>query len=445
MKQGITVVKQALLILTSMIVLATHVPRDARAQDEASIPEDSTKYTQKDEYPNQYTGQFSPGSGFDIIRTKRGSLNLSVYGLFRYLNQMPGNQTFTDHLGRERKVQARNDINWHRTFLWVSGFFFEPKFRYTISVWSLPTTEQTLVFGLLRYTLARPLTFGVGIGPSLTARSVQGSWPFWAGSDRQMAEEYYRGGFASSFFVTGEAVDRFFYTASVNRSLSQLGITASNDNRAYAYSASVWWMPTTGEFGPRGGFGDLEEHQELATRFGMSACHARESRYANLGESPRHGQLKLSDGVNPFEFGALADSVTVENLDYDEMAFDAGFKYKGFSFQAEWGLRWLSDFDATGPLPDDSIFDHAFYAEAMHMVIKRRLGVYAATGYVFDEFERHPWEVAGGASVYPYRNRSVRFNLHVIHIEKSPTGSSFGYYTAGQTGTTLSLGADILF
>ena len=124
----------------------------------------------------------------------------------------PADQTFTDHLGRERTVAARNDINWHRTMIWVSGFFYDPKFLYTITVWSLPSTEQTLAFGLLRYVVARRLTFGAGIGPSLTARSMQGSWPFWAGSDRQMAEEFYRGGFASSFFVTGEPIDRFYYT-----------------------------------------------------------------------------------------------------------------------------------------------------------------------------------------------------------------------------------------
>jgi hypothetical protein len=35
-------------------------------------------------------------------------------------------------------------------------------------------------------------------------------------------------------------------------------------------------------------------------------------------------------------------------------------------------------------------------------------------------------------------------NLHILHVEKSPTGSNFGYYAAGQTGTTVSLGTDIL-
>lgn len=431
-------------LLICMCLAGAAATRPARAQDVADVP-DTTTYMGKEEYPNQYMGQFTPGSGFDLIRTERGSLNISVYGLFRFLDQMPANQTFTDHLGRERPVAARNDINWHRTMIWLSGFFYDPKFRYTITAWSLPTTEQTLVFGLLRYVASPKITFGAGIAPSLTARSMQGSWPFWAASDRQMAEEFYRGGFSSGFFITGELVPRFYYTASINRSLSQLGITAANDNREYAYSVSTWWMPTTGEFGPRGGFGDLEEHQQLATRFGLSAAHAREGRYATVPDSPRHQQIRMSDGVNPFEYGAMADTVTVKSLNYDEIAFDAGFKRRGFSFQAEYGLRTLSNFDATGPLPDASLFDHGFYAEAMQMVVRKHLGVYAATGVVFDDFNRQPWELAIGASFYPYGNRNVRLNLHTIHVEKSPTGSSFGYYTAGQTGTTVSMGVDVLF
>jgi hypothetical protein len=434
----------ALRIALLLAVLVASTPVPSRAQDVSSVPDTTTAEETKFAPVPQFAGAFTPGYGFDILKTKRGSVNLSVYGLFRFLDQTPANQTFTDHLGRKRPVAARNDINWHRTMIWVSGFFYDPKFLYTITVWSLPSTEQTLAFGLLRYVVAKPLTFGAGIGPSLTARSMQGSWPFWAGSDRQMAEEFYRGGFSSSFFVTGSPTDRFYYTVAINRSLSQLGITAANDNRSYAYSASFTWMPTTGEFGPRGGFGDLEEHQEFATRIGMSACHARESRFAGDEDSPRHAQLKLSDGVNPFELGALADTVLVRNLDYDEIAIDAGFKYKGFSFQAEYGLRWLSEFDATGPLPDDSIFDHGFFAEAMHMVVEKKLGVYATSGYILDEFDRKPWELGGGASFYPYGNRNLRLNLHYIHIEKSPTGSSFGYYTAGQTGNTISMGVDIL-
>jgi hypothetical protein len=222
------------------------------------------------------------------------------------------------------------------------------------------------------------------------------------------------------------------------------------------YSATVWWMPTTGEFGPRGGFGDLEEHQQLATRFGLSAAHARENRAAALSSpTPNETQVRLSDGVYAFEQGALADSVTVNYLDYDALSFDAGFKYKGFSFQGEFLMRRLSQFEAfdvhQGPnyglpvaLADNSLLDKSLYGSAGQMVVEKKLMLYAFGSYLFDEFERNPWEVGGGTSFYPYGNRSLRLNLHVLHIDKSPAGSNFGYYTSGQTGTTFSLGVDIL-
>jgi hypothetical protein len=152
----------------------------------------------------------------------------------------------------------------------------------------------------------------------------------------------------------------------------------------------------------------------------------------------------MSDGVNPFETGALADGVTVEELTYQNVSVDAGFKYRGFSFQGEFTARKLSDMSADGPVPVSSLNDHGFFVQAMHMVVPKRLGVYATTSYITDDFKRFPWEVSGGASYYPYGSRSWRLNLHLIHVEKSPAGSNFGYYVAGQTGTTVSLGTDIL-
>jgi len=438
----------ALLIVFGVLAAC---PLGALAQDEAAMPEGKTDDDANQTSANNIAGEFTPAKGYDIFKSERASLNISLYGLFRYLNQLPGEQTFTDHLDRERTVKTRNDLYWHRSMVWLSGFFVDPKFRYTITIWSLPTTQQTLVFGIMRYTVSKPLTLGCGIGPNLTCRSMQGSWPFWAGSDRQMGEEALRGGFSSSFFITGEPVDRFSYTAAITTNLSQLGVTATNDTRDLGYSASVCWMPTTGEFGPRGGFGDLENHQQLATRFGMSACTSRESRYAALDQPPNATQIRLSDGVYAFEAGSLADGVTVDRLHYQVLSVDAGAKYRGFSFQTEYTIRELSDFetlDSTSgePVapPLDSIVDQSVFAEAMHMVVPKKLGLYAAASYVFDDFERNPWELGGGASLYPFGNRSWRINLHVLHVDRSPTGSTFGYYTAGQTGTTVSIGTDIL-
>jgi len=216
------------LCVTAAAVLLMTVPTAARAQDEAPLNADTTGTMPRHAYTNTIAGEFTPARGFDIIKTQRGTLNISMYGLFRSLSQFPANQTYTDHLGRTRSVAARNDINWHRTFVWLTGFFYDPRFRYNISLWSLPTTEQTLLFGNLQYRLKRPITLGVGVGPNLTNRSLQGSWPFWAGSDRQMMEEALRGGFASAFWITGQPTERFAYTASINRSLSQRELDADD-------------------------------------------------------------------------------------------------------------------------------------------------------------------------------------------------------------------------
>jgi hypothetical protein len=241
------------------------------------------------------------------------------------------------------------------------------------------------------------------------------------------------------------ALPRFYYNVSVNTNLSQLGVTASNDPRTFSTSAALLWMPTTGEFGPRGGFGDLEHHEQVATRFGISGAHVKEGRAAADSLPPNETQLRLSDGVYAFDIGALAPGVTVRFLDYDEVALDAGLKYRGFTFQGEYFTRRLSNFEATGPLPLTSILDRGLQLQVGYMVVPKLVHLYGTTGQIWDEFERNPWEISGGISVYPMKVRSWRLNLHVIRIEQSPTGSNFGYYVAGQSGTTISLATDVIF
>jgi len=395
-------------------------------------------------FANTTAGEFTPGSGFRLFTSSKGSLAISVYGLFRYINQLPGDQSFRNHLGIRDTINTSNDLNWHRSMVWLYGFFYDPRFRYTITAWSLPTTQQALVFGNMQFRVADWLDIGVGIAPNLTARSMQGSWPYWAGSDRQMAEELFRGGFSSGLWLTGNIRPKLTYTLSINNNISQLGVVQSNDTRAMAYSASMRWQPTTGEFGPRNGFGDLEDHRKVATQFGFSTESSRESRYAPLGSPPNATQIKLSDGTNPFTEGALAEGVTVTTLDYSELAIDAGAKYRGFSFQGEYYFRKLNDFQATGPLPLTSIYDHGFMAEAGYMVVPKKLMAYVVSGYVDDQFRRYPYEVGGGLSYYPFGNRNLRVNGHFLHIDQSPASSSFGYYLAGLRGTIISFGVDIL-
>jgi hypothetical protein len=425
--------------------------QDGDVQPDTTMVEGSFVGVVQDKvYENITAGEFTPGKGFTLFKSNLASLNISAYGLVRYINQMPGNQEYTDHLDRTKFADTRNDIWWHRTIVWFSGFFYTPKFRYTISVWGLNATNQVLIFGNIQYAINKALVPGAGIGPNLGTRSMTGPWPFFLGSDRVLAEEFFRPGFTMSAWLSGEPISRFRYWVAVGNNLSQLGITASQMSRNMSTSASIWWMPTTGEFGPRGGSGDFEIHQELATRFGASYTHCRESRQSAIGQPSVETQVKISDGQLFYETGTLADGVTVTDADFDQGSIDLGMKYKGLHLQAEYYFRYLSNFNAQGPEPalstiPTSIFDHGFYATASYEVIPFTLQLYTSTSWIFDEFKRYPWEVVLGTNWYPAGTRSLRFNLQAIHVDHSPASSSFGYYIGGQTGLTISTGIDFLF
>jgi len=396
-------------------------------------------------YENYASGEFTPGRGFDLVKTNFGTLNISLYAIARYLNQMPGHQVWQDHLGRDREFVGRNDFFWHRTMIWFSGWLGTPKLTYTATVWTVFTTQQALIYGNIAYKFNKYAQVAIGVGPNLSVRSMQGAFPFYSSTDRTMGEESLRGGFTNGMWLTGEILPKLRYKLMVGNNLSSLGIQASKLTRDLSTSATLWWMPTTGEFGPRGGIGDFEHHEQVATRFGASYNHSREDRFNNIGQpSPDNTQVRMSDGVLFFETGALADNVTVDNADVDNVNVDMGVKYKGFGLQAEFHARKLSKFDIDGPAPYSSINDYGYDIQLSYMVIPKKLCVYGVHSYFFDEFKRHPWEAGGGINAYPFKTRSWRINLQLMHVYKSSAGGTFGLYGAGQTGTTFTFGTDIL-
>lgn len=396
-------------------------------------------------YQNQVAGEFTPGKGFAMVKNKFASLNISIYAMARYLNQMPGEQTWTDHRDSVRSFTGRNDIFWHRTMIWFTGYLGTPKLTYMATVWTVFTTQQTLVYGNIQYSFNKYARIGIGITPNNCIRSLQGPFPFFTSTDRTMAEDALRGGFTNGVFLNGEILPRLRYSVVVGNNLSSLGIQASKLTRTMSTSASLVWMPTTGEFGPRGGNGDFENHEKVATRFGANICHSREDRFNNIGTpSPDNTQVRMSDGVLFFETGSLAPNVTIDNADYDMFAVDLGVKYKGFALHAEFYNRTLSDFNANGEVPYTSINDKGYSLQALFMVVPKILCVYGVHSKIMDEFKRNPYEAGGGVNIYPYKTRSWRINVQSMYVYKSAAGGTFGLYGAGQTGTTLTIGTDIL-
>lgn len=234
----------------------------------------------------------------------------------------------------------------------------------------------------------------------------------------------------------------------VGNTSSTLGVTASQLDRKFTTGGSLWWMPTTHEFGPRGGYGDWENHQKLATRFGISAVNSPEERYTEIGTDPGNTALKLADSLNLFSAGSLAPGVTVTFADYQILSLDAGFKYKGFFFQTELYKRWLSGFEADGALPVEEIVDTGFYIQTAFFPVPQKIELYFATSQIYGDKDAgfsNSNEYLVGMNYYPWNTRNHRLNVQVIDVNHSPVSSTFGYYTGGQDGTTVSVAFSIFF
>jgi hypothetical protein len=392
-----------------------------------------------------WSGSLNPGKGFQVAQGRYGSLNIGAYVLVRYLNQLPGTQTYVDHLGNERPIDTRNDISApHRVLLPVSGFIYNPKFVYLVQFWTVLAIDKVAIIGYLGYRFGPAFNLYAGVGALPGTATLKYSHPYWLGTDRVMADEYFRPGFTQGVWASGEPIPGLFYTAMVGNNISTLNINAAEDTRDFALSGSVWWEPTTHEFGPNNALGDYEGHDRVATMIGASYTRSRENRFtADASKAdPDNTQIRMGDSLLLFKTGALASGVTVQDALYQLFSAVVGAKYRGFFVQAEYYRRWLNGFVADGPLPFSQDVDQGFYVQASAMVLPRRLELYGATSWIFPDPAagyRDSYDFLGGLNVYPFDTRNNRFNAQVIRVVRSPASSLFGYYVGGQSGTTLSV------
>jgi hypothetical protein len=386
----------------------------------------------------------APGTGLVLAKSQYGTVKLGMYALFRALDQEPGNQTLTDHLGNQTPINTRRDFQLHRILIPFSGWLYDPKFSYSVTIWTVNATEQVRVIGAFQYSFAPQFSLGGGMGSMPGTRSMNYSHPFWFGHDRVMADEFFRSGFTSGVWATGDIVPGLFYRVMVGNNISTLGISAAKNTRALAYGGTMAWMPTTGEYGPAGAYDDFEMHEQLATRFGFSIVSSpREDRASQPSASqPDATQIRLADSLLLFQTGSLAPGVTIQKANYQTRAIDASAKYHGFSIVAEAYYRKLQDFlPAVGsaPLPAglSSITDKGFMVQTGFFPILKTLELYLSTSQIKPQTDlgfRRSYEVLGGVNWFWRHTRLQRVNFQAINVTRSAPSSVFGYYVGGLTG-----------
>jgi len=395
--------------------------------------------------------QHVPNVGFLLMTGEKGEIYMRLFTYARYLNQRSLDSSYEDAFGNTHSVPLRQDMQLQKFFLPFSGWYMTPKFRYYLYVWSANTSQgdpaQVVGGGNISYAFNRFVTFGAGITSLPAVRSTEGQFPLWLGvDDRLIADEFFRGSYTTGFWVKGELQTKFKYMAMFANNLSTLGVSATQlDNKFNTQSYMVQWLPTTGEFGLYGTFGDYDYHQKVATRVGLHYTHSLEDKQSQPGtEGIENSQIRLTDGSVIFTPNLFAQGTTVNSVTYRMMSLDAGIKYRGMSVEGEYYRRWLSDYSGlnVGGIPD--ITDDGYQMQTSAMAIPKILQLYFSWSQIFGDYG-NPSEFRVGENWYFMKDRGLRVNAEFIHVNKSPVGYTAYPLPVGGNGNVIHLNFEMNF
>jgi hypothetical protein len=390
-------------------------------------------------------------TGIVVAHSDAGDACLTLWTYMRYLNQRGLDSTFVDAFGRTKSVKRRQDIQNNKANLGIRGSIFDPRIRFSAFVWTANTSQgdvnQVAVGAFLFFLANDAFNIGAGAGSLPSTRTTQGTFPNWLRVDhRTIADEYFRGSYTTAIWVFGQPVTGLKYEVMLGNNLSGYGISATQlDAQINTYSAALWWMPTTKEFGPLEGFGDFEHHDKLATLLGVHFTQSREDAQSQPNqEAIENVQLRLSDGTNIFDAGVLADSAQIRRATYKMFAAEAGVKYRGMALEFEHFTRWLGNFKTVGIVPRTSFFDQGYQIQGSAMLYPKLVQTYVAGSKILGQFG-HPWDIGAGINVFPFKQRHFRVNAQGLWLRRSPVGYSAVPFPLGGNGFVFSLDTELYF
>jgi hypothetical protein len=355
----------------------------------------------------------------------------------RYLNTLNSNETFTDHLGVVREVHTRNDITVNRSMFILGGYIWDKRVRYSLTVWTSAGASSIVVAGNIGWQFNRKLTLMGGYTGVPGSRSLVNTFPYYTATDRSMADNFFRPGFTQGVWATGELGKGFSYIGFVGNALNSINISAAKIDTNLLVAGSLWWEPLGGYAEPGKSvnmYDDYFAKKKVRIRLGTSVTRSREDRFSNLDQSsPDNTAIYNSDGVLAFSTGAFALGVTVDKALYKMWAIDGGLKYNGLAINGQYYMRWLSDFEADGPIPVTSTFDHGYELSASHFVVRKKVAVYARGSQVFGQFGNSS-EYGAGVKWHFLPTERLWLNAEVMRVNKAPYSGAFTPYTAGMNG-----------
>jgi hypothetical protein len=417
-------------------------------QQQSEEPKATAKLSSSEEGPSKW-GSYTPNFGYKVVNTDVGDMSISIYSYARYLNQLGLDSTYKDAFGNVKNVQQRQDIQLNKLQIKFLGWILNPKFRYFLYAWSSNASQglgaQVVLAGNLNYAFNKYFSVGAGIRSLPGTRSVEGNFPFWLGVDtRLIADEFFRPSYTSGVWGWGQITNKLNYIAMVGNNLSTLGVSAAQlNNGLNTVSTALIWMPSKADFGL--GFGDFEDHKQLASRLAAHFTRSDEDRQEQPNSDQfENTQIRLEDGSVIFTPNLLGPGISINDLTYKMAAFDGGLKYHGFSLEGEYFLRWLDHFNGPGTAGLASIFSRGFQLQTSAMVIPKTLQAYLGGSTLTGKYGS-PWDFRAGLNYFPYHNKVLRWNNEFLYLYKSPVGYTSVPFALGGTGPIFGSTLELAF
>jgi len=392
-----------------------------------------------------------PGAGFSLAKGATATLNFSFYTTSRYLNQMGLDDRYTDSFGREFSLNRRNDFQFQKVVFYFKGWLVNPKFRYIAYIWTANTNiglaASVVAAGNLQYQVSKYLDLGIGIGGLTATRSLLGQWPLWNRVDaRPMSDEFFRPSYTSGIWAQGERANGLYYKTMLGNNLNQLGIDAGQlDDGFDTWSGALWW--TTNNYGRVLSYGDFEKSEKPATLLGASFTRSNETAQSQAGtEDPENSQIRLADGTNLFGKNAFGEGIQLQSAKYEMSSLMTGIKYRGFSLDFEYYLRWISKMQFANDIqPVEDLYDHGFSVQASAMLIDKTLQAFGTYSFVDGGAYGDPTEIVLGVNWYVLKNRVMRISPEVIFTDRSPVGYLSYPTLVGASGPVFSLNLELFY
>lgn len=352
---------------------------------------------------------------------------------FRYTGFAREINSWTDNAGVTRPVVSRNDFEIERLRLVLQGFFIDPKWGYFVQLEGDTDNNhrETVLDFWVNYQVSDQLVLHVG------KAFIPGSRDWLNGdrlprfADRSMATEFFRPDRAVGVWALGDLADNLHYRAMIANTFRGPNLRYDEIDKRFTYSGSLWWDPL-GDYGLP--YSDLEWKESPVVRLGTSLAYASERGRTGTGAPfTEQDYLRLSDGTRLDDIGALAPGVRVNGFDVLLYAIDFAGKYRGFSWNGEYFLRWTNALRGTGPLPIDGLFDHGFYAEVGHFVSPQRLELIGRTSQIYGTFGS-AFEYAGGFNWFINGTHNLKLTFDVSRVIGTPVESTLGNYQVGSSG-----------